>query len=163
MSEYRTGVQINGSEKGRSPLTLIAAAELGVVEPEGPDTVAVRSQVDDPRPGAGGEDLGHDEVGEKEVPDVVRAELHLVALLVDLVFQDGHQAGIVDHDVDLLDLGVGEDRLGCAADRVLVGQLARHELDGDAVVERLDLVHDWVDLGLGTRDEDDLGRRVFSQ
>lgn len=141
---------------GRPGLVRPAVGEVVVVEPERADLVAAARGVDDARPGPGGEDLGHEGVGQQEVPEVVRGQLQLVALLVPAVLRHRHDAGIVDDDVDLGDVLVVEDRGAGLPDRVKVRELALHKDGLDLGVDLGDLLDHGVDLGLGPADENDV-------
>ena len=89
-------------------------------------------------------DVGQQQVGQREVAEVVRAELHLEAVLGALL-GDGHHAGVVDEDVEVALPRVGEGvdggevgevelaHLGLALDggrgRLALGEIADGEDD----------------------------------
>ena len=67
-------------------------------------------------------DVGQQQVGQREVAEVVGAELHLEAVL-GAPLGDGHHAGVVDQDVE-----VALPRVGERADRGEVGEVERAHL-----------------------------------
>lgn len=94
---------------------------------------------------------------------MVRGELPLerspllVFELGDRRVRTDHDAGAVDEDVDLLDLGVRQDlgRRGAHGGRA--GQIQGHKFHLHFGVQVLDRGDDRVDLGLRAAWEDDLG------
>lgn len=107
----------------------MAHGEVVVVEADGAGAVAAARDVQDP--GADGQ-LGHDQVGEEEVADVVDAEVHLQPL-GRLAVGHGGDGGVVDEQVDGVFVGV--DLGGGGADLGLVGEVEGEDAGGRAFGE----------------------------
>lgn len=98
-------------------------------------------------------ELVGEEVGEKERADVVGSKLALDAVVGFGIFLDGHDAGVVDQDIDLAHAGV--DLGGGLANRLLIAKLEGDELSLDAGVHLLDLLEDGGNLPFTPASEDD--------
>lgn len=92
------------------------------------------------------EDLRHQQVCEQEMRKMVRSKLRLEAVFGYAV-GTGHDGGIVDHDIDVGDVFIGDDlRCGYADAREGV-EGDGEEFDEGGGGERLDGVNNGLDLG----------------
>mgnify|MGYP005987978801 FL=1 len=101
----------------------------------------------------GGLELAEDQVGEEEMADVVGCELHLNAVFGHGALWQGHDAGIVDEDVEYV-IGLVELSSGFA-NGALYGEVESEFLDlaGGEFLE--DGAGDGLDVGEGAGGEDE--------
>lgn len=79
---------------------------------------------------------------------MITTKLHLNAIFRGLIGWNGHDTSTVDEVVDLFNLG--RDCFSSLSNRFQVGKVKVDEEDSNRRAERLDLVDDRSDLGLGT-------------
>ncbi len=120
--------------------------EIGVVEMDRAHVVPAAREVDDPL-GSAALDQGHQFAGQREMAEVVGAQLHLEA--IGGVGEGGrHYAGIVDEDVDLVE-PLARPR-GRGADAFERAEIDRDRIKLRARHRGADRGHGFVKLGLIT-------------
>ena len=121
-------------------IVVFAAIEVDIVQSAGSDHVAIAGEVDNAGVLPSGPNLGLDERRQQEVSEVVGGELRFDVVLVSGE-GDGHDAGVIDHEVEFRD-GLVDDSCS-VADGIEVVELDRHEVDFDGRVESLQFGDDW--------------------
>lgn len=135
---------------------LVGCLPLQIRESDGRDERREAGHVHDALVRAG-EDLGHDEVGEEEVSDVVCREVHFDAVGAESPRLDIHDARVVNYDVDGGDIGPARYLCSGRADGGQGAEVEGEGLDsyrGVCAAERGEAL---LEFGFGAPGDDDCG------